>query len=162
MENTMKVNFNDKEVQKVAQAIYADLKASGAEVENKEEMFKAVSKYVNITKEQFEDCLSQLDENRELNEAELEMVTGGTFAEFMSTPGGKVAFVAAAVLACALFGSVMAGSVGALFAWGGVLDLGVTAGSEVVAAAASGVIAGGLGGAVIGGIGAAVGDELFK
>jgi len=173
MKNTM--NYNDKDFQKVAAAVIADLKANNVKCDTKDDLYAAMSRYVQVSKEDFDSLYQQVKEmeasekeSTELNEMELDSVVGG-LPDFFKTGWGVVTLLVAGALIITGVGAAFGAISGAL---GGVGAVGASAGSAAsiaeaslagvcVTDAATGAIAGATAGAICAVPGTLIGNYMF-
>jgi len=113
------VNTNEMTMEKaqaIAAAVMNDVRASGAKIETKEEMYETVCKYVQMTKEQFETLYNELKNcshpancNEELSENELDTVVGGSAWDWVKDNAGTIGMIVGAaalvVAVCATAGA---------------------------------------------------------
>jgi len=162
MTNT--INFNNKNFQAAAVAVKNDILASGATGNTMEDAYKTVCKYVNVTKEQFNELYKQASKKIaywknggcELDDEDLDMVVGGSFvSDFLNNMAKDMVETA---LTVSNFVSDHASEI-ALVAGAALIfsGIGAFAGASMMACATTGAIGGAVVGAVAGGtLGAAI------
>jgi len=163
MNNTKNFNFNRPDFQKAAAAVMADLKENNVKCDTMDDMYNAMCRYVQVSREEFNEYVQMAEEemesaevSKELNSEELDTVVGGLPDFFFKSNWGKLAFVVCAALACSGAGAAIGAAVGAIGAAAGLMTGGVALNAAVCA------ITGAIGVGVMGLSGAAIFYETIK
>jgi len=162
-------NVNDKNFQDVSVAVFNDIMASNPELNSMDDLYRTACKYVNLTREQFDEFYKQAEEHHEdwkkavsmnsssceLNEEELEDVVGGGIIDFVKEHAETIGVLVGCAI---LFGALGAGLGAAI---GGLMTTGAVVGGVTMGATTSSLVIGGVIGGVVGAA-AGVGIGLYK